>query len=69
MVRRSGSYIPTLDDAKGWLATPEKSTYVMETVGLDFTKPDGDAVPGIENKLEQIERAYERLLKANGLLA
>ena len=56
MVRHSASYTPSLDDAIQWDATDEKWSYVLTTIGADMD------TPGIENKVPQVERVYERLL-------
>ena len=56
MVRHSASYTPTLDDAIHWEDTDEKFSCVLTTIGADME------TPGIENKVEHVERVYERLL-------
>ena len=56
MVRHSASYTPTLDDAIQWEDTDEKWSYVLTTIGADME------TPGIDNKVAEVERVYERLL-------
>ena len=56
MVRHSASYTPTLDDAVAWDATDEKWSCVLTTIGADME------TPGIDNKVAEVERVYERLL-------